>query len=45
MFHWQSQNTARPETGKGQSYVKQKQTGKSILLFVREKNNDANKIA
>ncbi len=40
MFHWQSQNTARPETGKGQSYVKQKQTGKSILLFVREKNND-----
>jgi superfamily II DNA or RNA helicase/HKD family nuclease len=40
IFHWQSQNTARPETGKGLSYVKQKQTGKSILLFVREKNND-----
>lgn len=40
IFHWQSQNTARPETGKGQSYVKQKQTGISILVFVREKNND-----
>ncbi len=40
IFHWQSQNTARPETGKGLSYVKQEQTGKSILLFVREKNND-----
>jgi hypothetical protein len=40
IFHWQSQNTARPETGKGLSYIKQKQTGKSILLFVREKNND-----
>ncbi|MCE7069055.1 DUF3427 domain-containing protein [Dyadobacter sp. CY327] len=40
IFHWQSQNTARPETGKGLSYVKQKQTEKSILLFVREKNND-----
>ena len=39
IFHWQSQNTARPETGKGLSYVKQNQTGKSIL-FVREKNND-----
>jgi hypothetical protein len=40
IFHWQSHNTARPDTGKGQSYVKQKQKGKSILLFVREKNND-----
>lgn len=40
IFHQQSQNTARPETGKGLSYVKQKQIGKSILLFVREKNND-----
>ncbi|MCF2495405.1 DUF3427 domain-containing protein [Dyadobacter chenhuakuii] len=40
IFHWQSQNTARPETGKGLSYIKQKQTEKSILLFVREKNND-----
>lgn len=40
IFHWQSQNTARPETGKGLSYITQKQTGKSILLFVREKNDD-----
>lgn len=40
LFHWQSQNSARPETGKGLSYVKQNETHKSILLFVRERNED-----
>ncbi|HEV7381789.1 MAG TPA: DUF3427 domain-containing protein [Dyadobacter sp.] len=40
IFHWQSQNTARPETGKGLSYIKQNETDKLILLFVREKNED-----
>lgn len=40
LFHWQSQNTARPETGKGLSYIRQSELDKSILLFVREKNND-----
>jgi len=39
-FHWQSQNSARPDKGKGQSYVQQKNTGKTIILFVREKNHD-----
>lgn len=40
LFHWQSQNSARPETGKGLSYIKQEQTEKTILLFVRERNDD-----
>ena len=40
LFHWQSQNSARPEKGAGLSYVQQKDTNKKILLFVREKNND-----
>jgi superfamily II DNA or RNA helicase len=40
IFHWQSQNTARPDTGKGLSYTQQKETEKSILLFVRERNDD-----
>jgi superfamily II DNA or RNA helicase len=40
LFHWQSQNTARPENGKGLSYIKQNETDKAILLFVREKNED-----
>ncbi|MBE9460858.1 DUF3427 domain-containing protein [Dyadobacter subterraneus] len=40
LFHWQSQNSARPETGKGLSYIKQEEKGKIILLFVRERNDD-----
>ena len=40
IFHWQSQNSARPDKGKGLSYVNQKQNNKTILLFVREKNED-----
>jgi len=40
LFHWQSQNTARPENGKGLSYIEQRERNKSILLFVREKNVD-----
>ncbi|CAG0994661.1 Putative DNA repair helicase RadD [Methanosarcinales archaeon] len=40
IFHWQSQNSAKPETGKGLSYITHKENGKSILLFVREKNTD-----
>ncbi|MCF2489920.1 DUF3427 domain-containing protein [Dyadobacter sp. CY347] len=39
IFHWQSQNTARPETGKGLSYVKQSKR-ENQFIFVREKNND-----
>lgn len=40
LFHWQSQNSAGPETLKGQSYITHKQKNKKILLFVREKAND-----
>jgi superfamily II DNA or RNA helicase len=40
LFHWQSQNSAGPETSKGMSYIKHEQTGKRIMLFVREKSKD-----
>lgn len=37
LFHWQTQNSARPDLGKGLSYVNHLETEKRILLFVREK--------
>ncbi|AUC83263.1 DUF3427 domain-containing protein [Lacinutrix sp. Bg11-31] len=37
LFHWQTQNSARPDKGKGLSYIKHKEEDKKILLFVREK--------
>jgi superfamily II DNA or RNA helicase len=37
LFHWQTQNSARPDKGKGLSYIKHKENEKRILLFVREK--------
>lgn len=40
LFHWQSQNSARPEIGKGLSYIQHKENNKQILLFVREKANN-----
>jgi superfamily II DNA or RNA helicase len=40
LFHWQSQNAARPDIGKGLSYIQHKENDKKILLFVREKSND-----
>lgn len=40
LFHWQSQNSARPDVGAGLSYVNQSELGKTILLFVRERNKD-----
>ncbi len=40
LFHWQTQNTARPDRGRGKSYVDQPKTGKQILLFVREQISD-----
>ena len=41
LFHWQSQNAAGPETSKGLSYINHRESEKRILLFVREKANDA----
>ena len=40
IFHWQSQNSSKPETGKGLSYITHQENDKTILLFIREKNND-----
>lgn len=41
LFHWQSQNQTSSESPKGQSYIQQKKSGKTILLFVRESKKDA----
>ena len=40
LFHWQSQNSSRPDIGRGLSYIQQQQNNKKILLFIREKAND-----
>ncbi|MBN2802452.1 MAG: DUF3427 domain-containing protein [Deltaproteobacteria bacterium] len=40
LFHWQSQNSARPDRGKGLSYINHKSMGKTIILFVREQSSD-----
>jgi superfamily II DNA or RNA helicase len=40
LFHWQSQNSASPESDAGKSYINQNQNGKSILIFVREQDYD-----
>jgi superfamily II DNA or RNA helicase len=42
LFHWQSQNSSRPDIGKGLSYIKHEENNKKILLFVREKASDEN---
>lgn len=40
LFHWQSQNSARPERGKGQEYIQHGKTGRRLFLFVREQTKD-----
>ena len=40
LFHWQTQNAAFPERGKGLSYINHQDLDKKILLFVRERNED-----
>jgi len=37
LFHWQTQNSASPNTPKGQAYINSE---KKVLLFVREQNKD-----
>lgn len=39
-FHWQSQNSARPERGRGLEYIQHKALGKRLFLFVREQSDD-----
>ena len=40
LFHWQSQNATSPESPKGQSYINHQKSGKKILMFVREQNEN-----
>jgi superfamily II DNA or RNA helicase len=40
LFHWQTQNSAFPEKGRGLSYINHLDSEKRILLFVREKNKN-----
>ncbi|HCB98058.1 MAG TPA: hypothetical protein DEP78_07335 [Verrucomicrobiales bacterium] len=40
LFHWQSQNAARPDKGRGLSYIQHEERGKQVILFVREQASD-----
>ena len=40
LFHWQTQNSASPETKTGKSYILQNENRRAFLLFVREKRKD-----
>ncbi|MCB9235145.1 MAG: DUF3427 domain-containing protein [Bacteroidia bacterium] len=40
IFHWQTQNSATPEQGRGWEYLNHNKMGRNILLFVREQNED-----
>ncbi len=40
LFHWQSQSTTSELSPTGQRYIKHKDTGNKLLLFVREFRND-----
>jgi hypothetical protein len=42
LFHWQTQNSAKPSSGKGLGYIKQKENKKIFILFVREQAKDEN---
>lgn len=40
LFHWQSQNQTRNDSGKGLTYINHEKLGKKILLFIREKSTN-----
>ncbi|HEX5792791.1 MAG TPA: DUF3427 domain-containing protein, partial [Rheinheimera sp.] len=40
LFHWQTQNSARPDRGRGLEYIQHRALGKRIFLFVREQAKD-----
>lgn len=40
LFHWQSQNSARPDKGRGKEYIEHQESGKRLFLFVREQTKD-----
>lgn len=43
-FHWQSQSQTSERSPVGQSYIHHVQTGKTMLLFVREATKDEHKL-
>jgi superfamily II DNA or RNA helicase len=43
LFHWQSQNQTKGDSGKGLTYIHHRKLGKKILLFAREKAKKENK--
>ncbi|GAA4824167.1 type III restriction-modification system restriction subunit Res [Marinicella pacifica] len=40
LLHWQSQNATRPDIGKGLDYIKHKEIGRYILIFIRPHKRD-----
>ncbi len=40
LFHWQSQNSARPDRGRGLDYIQHQKINKRLFLFVREQIKD-----
>ena len=40
LFHWESQNSATPETPTGRRHIEQPTSGTNVLLFVRERKID-----
>jgi len=40
LFHWQTQNSSKPTSGRGLSYIQQKTNKKTFILFVREQAKD-----
>ncbi len=42
LFHWQTQNSTKPNSGRGLGYIEQKERNKTFLLFVREQAKDEN---
>ena len=40
LFHWESQNTASPNTPTGRRYIEQRERGTNVFLFVRERKKD-----
>ena len=41
LFHWESQNTASPETPTERRYIEQPTRGTNVILFVRERERDS----
>nr|WP_259649528.1 DUF3427 domain-containing protein [Shewanella sp. MBTL60-007] len=40
LFHWQTQNSAKPTSGRGLGYINQQENNKTFILFVRERAKD-----